>query len=82
MKSPASCDLLCGFGQPSNWSQRTVICVAVSELVVIDRIFVLFQSPDCNDRVQVQRLLLNCPDIGKFRELHIKPSLILLSQAN
>ena len=26
----------------------------------------LFQSPDCKERVQVQRLLLNCPDIGKY----------------
>jgi len=36
----------------------------------------LFQSPDCNDRVQVQRLLLNCPDIGKHRDLYMKTSIL------
>ena len=51
---------------------HSIIYVSVSELVVINSICILFQSPDCNDRVQVQRLLLNCPDIGKHRELYIK----------
>ena len=32
------------------------------------KFFLLFQSPDCNEKVQVQRLLLNCPDIGEYKK--------------
>lgn len=53
---------------------RSIVYLSQSELVVINGISISFQSPDCNDRVQVQRLLLNCPDIGKHRELYIKQS--------
>ena len=55
---------------------HSIMCVSQSELVVINGISISFQSPDCNDRVQVQRLLLNCPDIGKHRELYILRLLI------
>lgn len=33
-----------------------------------NQIFSVIQSPDCNEKVQVQRLLLNCPDIGEFKK--------------